>query len=84
MEWIKGTNNYIPQLISLKVGSQSSFNTTGFENLKGYVNAPKKEWEAMLLHITRTIIVESHKLWTMRNWKDAESTFITKDYDLHV
>ena len=72
MEEIRGSGIYSPELITLEVGSRGPFNPAGFNELHAYLNAPKKEWETMLVCVTRTVIIESHKIWTMRNWRSSE------------
>ena len=72
VEEIKGGGIYSPELITLEVGSRGPFNPAGFNELQAYLNAPKKEWETMLVCVTRTVIIESHKIWTMRNWRSPE------------
>ena len=72
VEEIKGGGIYSPELIMLEVGSRGPFNPAGFNELQAYLNAPKKEWETMLVSVTRTVIIESHKIWTMRNWRSPE------------
>ena len=55
--------------ITLEVGSRGPFDPRGFDRLKAYITAPNKEWDTML---TRTVLLESHKIWTTRNWRDLE------------
>ena len=62
---IRAAGIYSPELITLAVGSKGPFHPAGFDDLKVYLNAPTKEWEAMLVHVTRTVIMESHKSWTI-------------------
>ena len=69
---IQQASGYIPELITLEVGSRGPLNPKGFDKLKAYVMAPTKQWTAMLTAIMRTVLMESHKIWTMRNWKDPE------------
>ena len=76
VEEITSKGVYSPELITLEVGSRGPFHQAGFDALRAYLNAPKKEWEAILLHTTKTVIIESHKIWTMRNWRDPESPAI--------
>ena len=70
VDTISRVGMYSPELITLEVGSRGPFNPTGFKNLQAFLNAPKKEWELMLVYITKTVLIESHTIWTMRNWKD--------------
>ena len=67
---IREADVYHPEIITLEVGSRGPLHLKGFNNLKTYLNAATKEWEAMLVSITRTVITESHKIWTIRNWRD--------------
>jgi len=73
MEEIKEAGIYSPELITLEVGSRGPCYLVGFDNLKAYLSAPTKEWDTLLLCIIRTVLVESHKIWTMRNWRDSDS-----------
>ena len=63
---IRTTGVYSPELITLQVGSRGPFDPTGFDDLKAYLNAPTKEWEAMLGNMTRAVLTHSHKIWTVR------------------
>jgi len=72
IEVIEATE-FIPDLITLEVGSRGPYNPA---DLRAYIAIPQKAWKHMLTNITRTVIVESHKIWTKRNWKDSgPSTF---------
>jgi len=64
---------YIPELITLEEGSRVPLNPKGFDELKACVMAPMKEWTTMLTAITRTVLMDSHKIWTMRNWKEPST-----------
>ena len=64
-------SEFIPNLITLEVGSRGPFTPAGFENLRAHINVPQKIWNTLLTHIIRTLILESHKIWTMRNWSDT-------------
>ena len=39
-------------------------------DLRAHIYLPQKEWKKMLLRITRTMIIESQKIWTKRKWND--------------
>ena len=73
VEGIREAGEYSPELITLEVGSRGPFHQAGFDDLKAYLDAPTKEWEAMLTHICKVVIFESHKIWTLRNWTVQES-----------
>ena len=70
---IQQASGYIPELITLEEGSRVPLNPKGFDKLKAYVMAPTKEWTTMLTALTRTVLMDSHKIWTMRNWKDPST-----------
>jgi hypothetical protein len=70
VEDIRETGMYNPELITLEVGSRGPFHPTGFERLREHLSAPAKDWGAMLLEVTKTVISQSHAIWTMRNWRD--------------
>ena len=70
IEAIEATE-FIPELITLEVGSRGPYNPAGFNDLRAHITIPQKAWKHMLTNITRTVIVESHKIWTKRNWKDS-------------
>ena len=70
---IREAGEYSPELITLEVGSRGPFHQAGFDDLKSYLDAPTKEWEAMLMRICKVVICESHKIWTQQNWTDQES-----------
>ena len=57
-------------IITLEVGSRGPYNPAGFNNLRAHITIPQKAWKHMLTNITKTLIIESHKIWTKRNWKD--------------
>ena len=69
VEEIKEAGIYSPELITLEVGSRGPCYLIGFE---AYLSAPTKEWDTLLLCIIRTVLVESHKIWTMRHWRDSD------------
>ena len=70
VEEISSAGVYNPQLITLEVGSRGPFYPAGFERLQSYISGPDKHWETMLRETTRTVLMESHRIWTMRNWRD--------------
>ena len=70
VEEIIAAGVYNPKLITLEVGSRGPFHPAGFERFKSYVSDQGKHWETMLREITRTVLIESHRIWTMRNWRD--------------
>ena len=64
------TTEFIPDLITLEVGSRGPYNPAGFNNLRACIKTlSQKAWKHMLTNITKTLIIESHKIWTKRNWK---------------
>ena len=67
VEEIKEAGIYSPELITLEVGSRCPCYLIDFDDLRAYLSAPTKEWDTLLLCIIRTVLVESHKIWTMRN-----------------
>lgn len=69
MEAIEATE-FIPDLITLEVGSRGPYNPAGFNDLRAHISLPQKGWVALMRNISRTVIVESHKIWTKRNWRD--------------
>ena len=72
VQTIHESTTFTPELITLEVGSRGPFNPRGFDKLKDCVVAPTKEWNRMLNELTRVVILESHKIWTKRNWRDQE------------
>ena len=62
VEKIRKAGILSPKLITLEVGNRGPFHATGFSNLQTYLTASTKEWETMLVCITRTVIMESHKI----------------------
>ena len=61
IEEIKATD-FTPELITLEVGSRGSINPTGFNDLRAHITLPQKAWKAMLICITRTVLIESHTI----------------------
>ena len=76
VEELREAGVYSPELITLEVGSRGAFHQAGFDDLKHYLCAPSRAWDAMLVQITGTVIKQSHKSWTMRNWRDPESELL--------
>jgi hypothetical protein len=70
VEEISTAGVYSPQLITLEVGSRGPFYPAGFKRLKSYISGPDKHWKTLLREVTRTALMESHRIWTMRNWRD--------------
>ena len=54
-------------LITLEVGSRGPFHLTGFKALQPFIKMPSKEWNALLVQMTRRVITESHRVWVMKN-----------------
>ena len=55
-------NEFIPDLITLEVDGRGPYNPAGFNDLRAHITIPQKAWKHMLTNITRTVIVESHKI----------------------
>ena len=51
VEQIAATH-FIPDLITLEVGSRGPLNSTGFDNLRAHISLPQKQWNALLISIT--------------------------------
>ena len=56
VEEIREAGVYSPELITLEVGSRGPFHHAGFDDLKNYLCAPSRAWEAMFVQITKTVI----------------------------
>ena len=52
---IRGTSGYSLELITLEVGSRGPIHPTGFDHLQDYLCVRTKEWDNMLLEVTRVI-----------------------------
>ena len=63
VEELREAGVYSPELITLEVGSRGAFHQAGFDDLKHYLCAPSRAWDAMLVQITGTVIKQSHKSW---------------------
>ena len=68
---VKEAGNYSPELIM--GSSRGPCYSIGFDDLKAYLSTPTKERDTLILCIMRTVLVESHKIWTMHNWWDSDS-----------
>ena len=77
---IRGTSGYSPELITLEVGSRGPIHPTGFDHLQDYLSAPTKEWDNMLLEVTRTVIIESYKLETTRPLPLTSTLYVHVSY----
>ena len=60
-------NQYTSNLITLEVGSRGPFHLPRYKALQSYIKMPSKEWNALLVQMTRTFIIELHRIWVMRN-----------------
>ena len=60
---------YQGSLITTEVGSQGILNMAGLEKMKSLVSVGRNKWATFLVDVSRTAMEESHKIWTMRNWK---------------
>ena len=67
-------NQYTSNLITVEVESRGPFDLPGFKALLSHITMPSKEWNALLVQITRTVIIESHRIWVMRNWRDPQAS----------
>ena len=61
IEAIEATE-FIPELITLEVGSRGPYNPAGFNDLRAHITIPQKAWKHMLTNITKTVIVETYML----------------------
>ena len=41
----------------------------GLNMIKRLLSVGRKEWATFLTSVSRTVIEESHKIWTARNWR---------------
>ena len=72
VEAIREVGAYRPELITLEVGSRGPFHPLGFNTLRSHLKVPAKEWNNILLNVTKTVIMESYSIWTTRNWTDPD------------
>ena len=70
-------NQYTSNLITLEVGSHGPFHLPGFKALQSFIKMLSKEWNALLVQMTRTVVTESHRIWIMRNWRDPQASNTT-------
>ena len=73
MEEIRDAGGYSSEFITLEVGSRGPVHPTGFDRLRDYLGAPTKEWDTKFLNMTKTVIIESHRIWTIRNCRDPDN-----------
>ena len=65
------SRGYKAELMTIEVGSRGVVLTQGFKYLHNMLGtASKKEFKHFLIKVARTAIMESHKIWCTRNWKD--------------
>ena len=62
-------SNYRTTLITLEVGSRGMVNMEGFMQLKQELNISKPDITQLLVVVAKTSIMESFKIWCMRNTK---------------
>ena len=60
-------SNYKTKLITLEVGSRGMVNMKGFMHLKQELNISKHDITERLVLVAKTSIMESFKIWCMRN-----------------
>ena len=54
---------------TVEVGSRGVLNVAGLDKIKCLLGVGRKEWATFLTSVSRTVIVESHKIWAARNWR---------------
>ena len=69
------TTLYDGTLLTLEVGSRGFLSLPSFITIKQQLLVcEKKQWDAFLLDVVRTVITGSHKVWVTRNWTDSPFT----------
>ena len=63
-------HNYKCDVITVEVGGRGVVNVERLGWLRRVFDAGKKEWGTFLLQLAETVMRESHKIWSMRNWRD--------------
>ena len=63
---------YKANVVTLEVGSRGFISIKGFKSLsKALVAVTKRDFRHFLITVAQTTIVESHKIWCVRNWSDC-------------
>ena len=60
---------YQATVTTVEVGSRGILNMAGLNTIKRLLSVGRKEWATFLTSVSRTVIEESHKIWTARNWR---------------
>ena len=66
-------HGYEGSLTTIEVGSRGILTISGLDRVKCLMNVERKEWFHFLLRTSQAAMLESHKTWTKRNWKDSPS-----------
>ena len=66
-------NGYQSSIITLEVGSRGVLEIKGLDRLKKLIPVNRKEWQCFLVKISQTVIKESHRIWSTRNWADERT-----------
>ena len=57
---------------TMEVGSWGVLNMAGLDKIKCLLDVGRKEWATFLTSVSRTAIVESHKIWEAKNWRGEQ------------
>ena len=60
---------YTCSILTIEVGSRGVLNIAGIEKLRGLLHVGKKQWTSFLINLSKTAMVESHRIWSARNWR---------------
>ena len=60
---------YKASLMTIEVGSRGMLDVARLQKLKSFLKVKRKKWEDFLVKLSRTAIEQSHKIWSIRNWR---------------
>ena len=63
-------HNYKCDVFTVEVGSRGVVEVERMGWLRRVFDVGKKKWDTFLVQLAETVIKESHKIWSMRNWTD--------------
>ena len=70
-------HGYQANILPIEVGSRGTVHTHGFDNFATKLDqVGKREWKTFLVNLAQTAIVESHKIWCQRNWRNKLSIHV--------
>ena len=64
-----GQTQFRAHIVVRQVGSRGFLNLRGLKRPRHRLPCQRKDWSDLLTSIVQTVVMGSHNMWTMRNWR---------------